>query len=152
MATITTPQVPTQTHHVRTALLAMLAAVVATAVIFGVWTLVDSDDNGTSSGDHSVPAAQLSPAEEIQMFTEASKGSAPVLSPAEEIQMFTEASKGSAPVLSPAEEIQMFTEASKGSAPALSPAEEVQMFTEASASSGPGLTVAEEVALLRGNR
>lgn len=98
MTTIATPT-PHQTHHLRTALIAVLAALAATAIALGAWALVDtgSDDPATIEPATSPSrAAQMSPREEADMRKAASLGDATELSPEEEALLMREASADSA--------------------------------------------------------
>ena len=108
MTTISTP-VPTGTKHLRMALLATFATLVATAMAVSIWALVDSRTGDSSPVDPvtvdasiSTPqASELTLAEEIRMIREGSSGTAvepsvtePTL--AEEIRMIREGSGGTA--------------------------------------------------------
>ena len=70
MTSITTPT-PTGTHHLRTALIAVLVALFATGIALGAWTLVESGTDGPA-GD----PTELTAEEEARIMKAASTGSA----------------------------------------------------------------------------
>ena len=125
-------RLPSESHHLRTALLAVLAALLAFGLITGVWELVDSDSGTTTSESSTAIMPELTLAEEVRMASLADLDlsragqSTEALSPTGEVGTFTEA-------LTPAEEVRMASLADLDlsragqSTEALAPAEEVRM-------------------------
>ena len=117
MTTITTPT-PHDTHHLKTALIAVLATFVATGIALGAGALLPtgSDDPATIEPRTSTSGTELSPRAEAALMTKASMGRPPELSVEEEVRLMREASIRRAAELSVEEEADMMRKASTGSA------------------------------------